>query len=335
MKKYRNRDERQKRGLRKEWALGLFGLLMATALPALAALLFGLSGGGEAEFLSEQTVVLICRHGGEEADELTLERVLILSLAATNASDTPSASLEAQAVVLRSRAVWWMDYCDGGAEKEQESAKTPVARRTLCDSPAHGLPYCSERELTVALGKDETAARIDAAKRAVTATRGQVLCFEGEVIPAMVHTSSVGVTRSVESLPWLTSVTTPEEAAVTVCRIPAEDARAALAARFGLLLSADPREWEVAVSPNEGTAESVCVGGTILSATVFADALDLPSGNLQIEGTADALIVTCRGAGSGCGLSRAGAEVYARGGLNSGEILSHYYPDCTLGQAWE
>lgn len=325
---------RRSSSLRKEWAVFFFCLLMATALPALAAFAFGLVPQSRAEGLSEQTTVRICRHGSEESEELTLSRVLALSLAATNPSDTPIASVEAQAVVLRSRAVWWMDYCDGEEESEQGS-DLDGGIRTLCDSSAHGLPYRSEGELMALLGEEETAARIAAAERALKATDGRVLCYGGEVIPAMLHGSSHGMTRSVEELPWLTAAATPEESPRTVHRIAAEDARAALAVRFGLLLSADPREWGLSTAPAEGVTETVSVGGETLTATVVADALGLPSGNLQIEVTPAALIVTCTGEGSGCGLSRAGAAVYARGGLGWGEILAHYYPDCTLGLAWE
>ena len=316
--------------LRREWGMLLFGLLMATALPALAAALLGLSPAKEEHGLSGDTPVRICRHGEGEAEELPLERVLILSLAATNASDAPAASLEAQAVVLRSRAVWWIDYCDG----DDVDGKGGDALHTLCDSPAHGLPYLAEEELSALLGETETAARIDAAEQALQATRGQVLCYEGEVIPAMLHGSSAQRTRAVEELPWLTAAATPEEPPRTVHRIAAEDARAALAARFGLTLSADPEEWGISTAPADGITETVRVSGAELTATVFADALGLPSGNLRIEVTPAALLITCTGEGSGCGLSREGAAVYARGGLCWQEILAHYYPDCTLGQMW-
>lgn len=327
-------SDHRKPKLRREWGILLFCLLMATALPALTARLLGILPSSREVGLTGEMSIRICCHGSDQSEETTISRALILSLAATNRSDTPAASLEAQAVVLRSRAVWWIDYCHGDEEDRQgESAQKGY--HTLCDSPSHGIPYRSEQSLLRLWGEQETAARIAAAEQAVEATRGQVLCFEGEVIPAMLHGSSPKVTRGVEELPWLTSISTPEEPPVTVHRIAAEDARAALAARFGILLSADPREWEIATAPHEGVTETVRLGESQLTATLFADALGLPSGNLQMEATAEALIVTCTGEGSGCGLSRAGAAVYAAGGLSWGEILAHYYPDCTLGRVWK
>ncbi|MBQ7324205.1 MAG: hypothetical protein IJW98_00525 [Clostridia bacterium] len=363
---------------RKEWAVAVFSLLMATALPALAAMVAGISVRSGTDGLTEQTTVCLCRHDTEVREELTFGRILALSLAATNASDTPAASLEAQAILLRSRGVWWMNYCgsveekssnwdefsgnreEDGSRREDASANVasdggksdrngaPVeesgrkgqkvaekgdgAPIVLCDSPVHGLPYLSYDELVSLWGESETDARIAAAQQAVKVTRGQVLCYEGEVVPAILHHSSGGVTRSVERLPWLAAVATPEVGSESVCTYSAEEARNALAAGFGLLLPADPLQWELTLqSDAEGRAEWVTVAGERLPGTAFAEALRLPSVAFSVQVSNDTLIFTCTGAGSGCGLSRAGAAIYAAGGLTCGEILAHYYPDCTVG----
>ena len=284
--------------------------------------------------LGEETAVQICRHGAEEEAILPLEEILALSLAATNASDTPSASWEAQAVVLRSRGLWWMDYC-GEFQGENGASAQGEPLHTLCDSPSHGLPYRSREELVAVLGEEETEGRLALAMAAVRGTRGEVLTYEGEVIPALLHTESGGKTRSVESLAWTRSVQTPEVAAVTVWRVEAEEARAILAAERGIRLSADPTEWGIEVVKDEEQTDSVRIGEEEISATVFAAALGLPSGDLAIETGKEVLVITCTGQGSGCGLSRAGAAIYARGGLYYSEILAHYYPDCRIEQAWE
>ena len=334
MKMGENRHFNGWRELRKEWVAALFGLLMATALPALVALRLAPAEGGRSRAPGEDSPVLLCRHGGQAEECLPLERILVLSLAATNSSDVPAASLAAQAVVLRSRAVWWMDYCgDFSGEAKESDEEREV--HTLCDSPSHGLPFRSEEELISLLGRAETVDRMQVAEAAVRQTRGQVLTYEGEVIPAMLHTASGGMTRSVESLAWTRSVTTPETAAVTVWRIDAEDARAALAAEFGLRLSDDPADWGIETVETEGIVSVVRVEEREISATVFAAALGLPSGDLAVETLKGALVITCTGQGSGCGLSRAGAAIYAEGGLSYGEILAHYFPDCKIGRVWE
>lgn len=363
---------------RKEWAVAVFSLLMATALPALAAMVAGISVRTGGDRITEDSTVCLCRHDSREQEELTFGRILALSLAATNASDTPAASWEAQAILLRSRGVWWMNYCgsaeekggnldefsgnreengswqedasqsvasgdgesdangasveDSGKKGQEKAEKGEKAHIVLCDSPVHGLPYLSYSELVALWGESETDARIAAAELAVQLTRGQVLCYEGEVVPAILHHSSGGVTRSVERLPWLAAVATPEVGSESVYTYSAEEARNALAAGFGLLLPADPLLWKLTLqSDAEGRAEWVTVAGERLPGTSFAEAMELPSVAFSVQVSADALTFTCTGEGSGCGLSRAGAAIYAAGGLTCGEILAHYYPDCTIG----
>ncbi len=356
-----NQQTKRRRGrYQKEWAIALFSLLMATALPALVAMAAGLGRGGSDVGINDQTLICLCRHEGKTEEELPLGRLLALSLAATNRSDTPAASLEAQAILLRSRSLWWMDYCggveekctvqeeseekmekneekkDGNGAKVEEKGRVgqpdQAHRPILCDSPVHGLPYLSQDELQKMWGEEETKLRLDAAQKAVERTRGQVLCYEGEVIPALLHHSSGGVTKSVEQLPWLSSVSTPEEGKEAICTRSTEEVRHALAAGFGLLLPADSAMWELSIhSSDDGRVESVEVMGERLPGTAIAEALSLPSAAFTVEMGTDILTFICRGEGSGCGLSRAGAAIYAAGGLTCGEILAHYYPDCTVG----
>ena len=366
---------------RREWAVALFSLLMATALPALAAMMAGISSYSEEDTITEETAVCLCRHETNATEELTFGRLLALSLASTNPSDTPCASLEAQAILLRSRGVWWMNYCgtvegEGGVEeggrkiglekvdenwengapveengsqangveeiadetKEREKVGAKIQKKgvsslpILCDSPVHGLPYLSYEELNSYWGEQEAGARLRASEKAVELTRGQVLCYEGEIVPALLHHSSGGVTRSVENLPWLAAVPTPETGREAICRLSAEEVRHSLAAKFGLLLPADPALWELIIhTASDGRVDTVEVTGEHLPGTAVAEALSLPSTTFSLQVKENTLIFVCTGEGSGCGLSREGAAIYASGGLSCGEILAHYYPDCTVG----
>ena len=61
---------------RKEWVVAVFSLLMATALPALAAMVAGISVRSGTDGLTEQTTVCLCRHDTEVREELTFGRIL-------------------------------------------------------------------------------------------------------------------------------------------------------------------------------------------------------------------------------------------------------------------
>ncbi len=331
MKNYRNRENSTSPGARrppvKEMALLLFCLLMATALPALAAKLRPAVPTVPTEPLTGTGMIRLYRHDGGASDALCLSDALALSLAATNPADTPDQSLEAQAILLRSRAVWWQDYCALGEGNQ--------GGHYLCDSPTHGLPYRSTDELIARLGRTEADARLQMAKQAVQNTDGQILCYEGEVVPALLHHSSSGMTCQVAELPWLTAVTTPEAGERIALSYSAAEAATRLAAAFDLLLPPSPTEWAMTLHPADAdTAAQLEVAGVRISCRLAAIALDLPSADFSVEADAESVTFVCIGRGSGCGLSRSGAALYAKAGLDAEEIVRHYYPDCEILSDW-
>ena len=308
----------------EKWIL-LFGVLMATALPLLLVTVSGLDRSAKSDGQGEDRQILLLRHteeGEPEMERTTFAGVLALSLAATNSSQTPVESLAAQAVVLRSRAVWWSDYCPSVGRADCVK---------LCDSPSHGLPYLSQRELMDLYGEEEGTARLERAARAVESTQGMVLCYEGEVIPAMLHYSSPGNTRSSGQLAWVCGVSTPESGKQGSYFFSVEETRLCLAAAFGVEISAKPWEWSIAAkADDDGWVKTVQIGEVTVSGDAFASALSLPSVCFTLQAERDGLRVTTVGEGSGCGLSREGAAIYAASGLTRWEILGHYFPCCTV-----
>lgn len=180
----------------KELLLMIICLLIASALPALIAMLFG-RFPIKRERLTDATVLTYFSH--EETDEpimLTLHELLVGTLAAYNSSDTPIESLKAQAVALRSRACCLIGYCREGD--------------SVCDSPSHGLVCMTASELESLCGEEEGSARYALAERAVTAVRNEILRYGDDCILALTHDASSGKTRSMEGYPYLVSVSTPE-----------------------------------------------------------------------------------------------------------------------------
>ncbi len=315
-------SSKSRRWTKEKW-IALFGLLMATALPALLVTIGGLSRPSERQPAWDDRQILFCRHEGNGEESLSLSRIVALSLAATNPSDTPMESLAAQAVALRSRAIWWMDYCTEG----EIAAHSPH----LCDSPSHGLPYLSREELNELYGEEEGTARLQAGEKAVKDTKGKVLCYGREVIPALLHHSGPGNTRSVRGLEWVSVVSSPEEGRVEKRKIGVEELRLSLASAFGMEIPEKPWEWSFEVDcDSDGWVKEVKIGEKWVSGDAFASALNLPSVCFTLQAERDGLSVTTVGEGSGCGLSREGASLYAEGGLTRWEILAHYYPNCTV-----
>lgn len=183
----------------KEVLLLLFCLLIGCALPALVGLIFGHIPIGEAEQTDDSRILLFSCEEEDEPRELSLRALLVGTLAAYNASDTPIESLKAQAVALRSRALCLLGCCRGEG--------------SICDSPSHGLVCADESELISLWGEDEASARLAMAEEAVRAVENEVLCYGEDYVLALTHSSSEGKTRAMEGYPYLTSVTTPEASA--------------------------------------------------------------------------------------------------------------------------
>ena len=98
--------ENPRRFVKEKWT-ALFCILMATALPLLLVTLGNLDRPAKRGEGTDDRQIMMLRHEGDEtAERLPFAKILALSLAATNGSDTPMESLAALAIALRSRGVW-------------------------------------------------------------------------------------------------------------------------------------------------------------------------------------------------------------------------------------
>lgn len=183
----------------KEILLLIFCLLIGSALPALIALLFGKLPTQPAKQCDDSLLLFYNHDAEEEPQALTMRELLIGTLAAYNPSDTPTESLKAQAVALRSRALCLIAYCKGEG--------------SLCNSPSHGLVYADKGELTSLWGQAEADARLKTAEEAVRAVENEVLRYGDDYALALTHSESAGVTKEMEGYPYLASVKTPEATA--------------------------------------------------------------------------------------------------------------------------
>lgn len=300
----------------KELLLLIFCLLLGCALPALIATLFGHIPAETNEITDDSELVFYSHDRAGEPIKLALRELLIGTLAAYNASDTPIESLKAQAVALRSRVCCLLGYCKG-------------EMRSLCDSPSHGLAYADEGELASVWGSEEASARLKAAEEAVDAVRNEVLCYEDSYVLALTHSSSPSETKEMEGYPYLISVTTPESGAVSYVTLDRSEFAKIAAEKLGIACP-EGEEWAITLTCSEsGRVERVQIGGREVDGEAFAEAMELPSDAFTLT-VGEEITFTCRGMGSGYGLSREGAALYSEQGLGYREILLHYFPSTTL-----
>ncbi len=96
-------------------------------------------------------------------------------------------------------------------------------------------------------------------------------------------------------------------------------------------LSGDAAGWvgEMKCS-DSGTVLTCPVGGQALTGAQLRDAFGLRSANFDLRLTDGGFTFTTRGNGHGVGMSQYGANYMALQGSDFLEILSWYYPGCTL-----
>jgi stage II sporulation protein D len=188
------------------------------------------------------------------------------------------------------------------------------------------------------------AAESDSVRRAVHATRGEVLVHEGEPILAAFHSSSGGRTASSKEVwggarPYLVSVEVENEWEspdtywrTTVSRTTLGRAVAAVGRDVGPI-----RDAQVSERTGSGRVARVRVRGDRGQVTVSGRELRSALGETTLKSTLfnvnefeDGFMFVGSGNGHGVGMSQWGARAMAQQGDNYQEILSRFYPGAAL-----
>jgi stage II sporulation protein D len=230
---------------------------------------------------------------------------------------------------------------------ESQKAMAVVARtyamRFLGQHATEGFDFCDTTHCQVFGWKGANAA----VRGAVSATRGEVLRFEGKLAQTFYHQSCGGTTAAArEAWPsvteaYLTSHTDMYCAARGVLKwesaIRVADVDRALRAA-GIVMPTGWRVVEVVARSESGRAQRLKLSGgaggsAAISASTFRFAVDRELGWNKIRSdlygvrtAGEQIIFSGRGSGHGVGMCQAGAEEMARAGKSYREILSFYYP---------
>ena len=261
---------------------------------------------------------------------LAAEEYVIGTLLAEMPSSFRAEALKAQAVACRTYAVY----------KMKASAKHKSGADLCTDSghcQAFVFPDTVSRE------------RYEAAYAAVTATRGEILCYDGSPIAAVYHASSGAVTCSSAEVwggerPYLVSVSSGEcenpnlaDDCVRVSEIPKDRFVASLRAICPSLEMRGDGEILSGISlekTESGRVSGVCICGAQTDASAFVRAFLLRTRNFTLS-VGDSVTITTYGYGHGVGLSQLGAEDMAQRGEDYRAILTHYYPNTVFGRITE
>ena len=279
-----------------------------------------------------RTVRILFTKSGQ-IKEYSMQEYIIGAVLAQMPADYEPAALQAQAVLAHTYAVHRINA-------EAESPTPELSGAVLSDDTTryHGF-FTTEQAKE--LYKDGYDKAYNSVSQAVRAVESKLLTYDGKPVIVAFHAVSDGHTRSAKAawdrdIPYLTSVESkPDEKlgqAVTKTTLTADDFKAKLSEAFKDISFTDkPDDWlKVTKTGEYSLAKAVTVCGKELPADKFCTTLGLASQSFVFEFKDDVFTFTCKGMGHLVGMSQYGANEMAKQGNSCDEILSHYFPACTL-----
>ncbi len=180
-------------------------------------------------------------------------------------------------------------------------------------------------------------------KLAVTATRGQVLTYGNELIQALYHSTSGGVTANSEdyyasAVPYLRAVASPWETQSPYWRTAVAVTYQDLVEKLAVPVDAQMlAAGDIPITVNNrasGRTEALALGEHRIPARTVREKLGLRSDWFAVTVHPQALTFEVRGNGHGVGMSQYGANGLAAEGYSYDSILLHYYQGVHLVRAY-
>lgn len=254
-------------------------------------------------------------------------------LAAEISYDAPAEALKAQAVAAYSIA------CRRKIERAagNTSRPGPAAGADISDDYHFDQSFITREQAKEKWGEhyEERASLID---QAVEAVSGIALLYNGEPADAVYHSISAGKTESAEvvwgsAVPYLVPVESVGDLLspdyLSSATFTPDELREKLSSLCAM--EGEPADWigECDYS-SSGTVKTLQLAGATLTGQQIRSALELRSANFDLVFHDGSFVFTVRGYGHGVGMSQYGAQCMAQQGSNYIEILSWYYPGCTV-----
>lgn len=245
--------------------------------------------------------------------EVELNDYLIGVLAGEMPVSFHEEALKAQAIAARTYAL----------------KQTDTGKKEIQSTTAHQVFNTAETRQQK--WKTAFAANENKLAQAVKETDNQVLMYEGQLITAMFHSTSIKQTESAENysgsnIPYLQAVFSPEQR-------PAEQVLFTFKELNQLLKqSFNSKHYQNAkiIRNDSNRVEEIEINGKKWSGRDFREQLNLRSTNFTWKWSTQGVSVTTLGFGHGVGMSQYGADTMAQNGQTAEQILAHYYPGTKL-----
>ena len=260
---------------------------------------------------------------------MDLEEYLIGVVGAEMPTAYAPEALKAQAVAARTYAL--RKILRGHCATHPEAA--------ICTDSKCCQAYISDARMAERWG-DSAGMRYNILAEAVMSTAGEVLCYNGEVIDAMFHACSGGMTENSENvyanaLPYLRGVESPYEEPMRTqtVKVSFADAVEKINAAYpeaNVTLENVRNAIELVEMFPSGRVKTVRLGSIEIVGKKLRMVFDLESAMYTVEVTDDGFVFSVKGYGHGVGMSQNGANGMAKQGATYDEILKHYYTGVTI-----
>ena len=206
------------------------------------------------------------------------------------------------------------------------ASRTFVYSRLLSvDNTTNTQVYLNEEEMKKSWQDhyEEYKAKI---QKAIEATRGEIMTYQGECISALFYSSSNGKSENVENYfagspkSYLVSVDSPWDEKYDSSFLREKSfSRAELNQYFGDFVYRDMIRYP------SGRVQSMVINGKNYTGRQVREKLQLASSDFTIEKEGDDFVFVTKGNGHGVGMSQYGAQGMAKEGYGYVDILKHYY----------
>ena len=241
-------------------------------------------------------------------------------------------ALKAQAVAARTYL----------CSKKKKGGEAPEHKGApVCTDYTHCKAWLSEADRKEKWEEDKREEYWKKISKAVEATAGEIVTYEGEPISALFHSTSSGRTENAgdvwsKDVPYLVSVESrgdelsPKFNSEFVCT--EYEFRAKVSEKI------QNTDWnsmlyENIIRSEAGGIKKITLGGVEVKGTVFREIFGLRSANVEIEQNGEQIIMKVKGNGHGVGMSQYGADFMASNGSTYEEILKYYYTGTKLEKA--
>lgn len=295
-------------------------LLVATSIVLLLTLFVSYREGKVESDCDRPTVpVMVYKIQENRVVNIDLENYVVGVVLAEMPAYFHTEALKAQAVCARTYALYQME---AGWKRD------PTQPVILYDQPELGQGYVSAMQYVAARPGTGVAA-LERVMKAVYATKGEVITWNGKLINPLYHSTCGGATESAldvwgVDVPYLQTVTCPYDEDSPYHQQEFRFGLPEFEQRLGIAAS-QPLSLGETVRNKSGRVVKARINNKVYLGTELRERLGLPSTNFQLNIGEQGVSIITRGYGHGIGMCQYGANGLAQNGWDYRRIIKYYF----------